>query len=302
MRLLVTCGGEKSIKVLSAILDDRDAQCAVYAAWVLAQLPDKAAAAVAVRRVAIFGMFHHEIYQQGAGIDFVIAPDLYFHQATERLNPDPIAHATGEGTVRIPASMLAPFPLNAAEQQYAIRCYRQADAAGSPHGTTEHLLATWQVGANWPSPPQRQAAVHESYLPLLRVIASEDSRVKPLMVKGQVVAHFQYRQLAAKAIVAIAKKRAVYRGLAGETLDSEAFPSPYLNQNQLLAKYFVDRVEKARLPQTPESGPQWEQVNTHQAAAFRLDREFGSKVLDAIRQEAERRGINLAHIFPPGTY
>ena len=76
MRVLVTCGGPKSVKALEPILDDPDARRAVHAAWVLAQLPDKAAAQKGLRRVAIFAMFHYQIYQQGEGIDFTIAPNL----------------------------------------------------------------------------------------------------------------------------------------------------------------------------------------------------------------------------------
>jgi hypothetical protein len=57
LRVLVTCGREKSVKVLRGMLDDPDAQRAVYAAWVLAQLPDKAAAEKGLQYVAIFGMF-----------------------------------------------------------------------------------------------------------------------------------------------------------------------------------------------------------------------------------------------------
>ena len=134
LRILATCGGEKTANALAPILDGPDARRAVYAAWVLAQLPDQAAAAKALRRVAIFALFHHQVYQQGAGIDFQIAPDLYFHQVTGRLNRDPQAYTAGEGPVQIPGNLLAPFAWDDGEQQYAVRCYQLAEVSRDGYG------------------------------------------------------------------------------------------------------------------------------------------------------------------------
>ena len=217
MRVLATCGGNKSVKALEQIMDAPDAQRAVYAAWVLAQLPDKMVADIGLHRVAIFGMFSHQLYQQGAGIDFYIAPELGFHQTTERLNTDPKAYSAGEGPVRIPNDLLQPFTLNKAEQVYAVRCYQLAEVAGYMSGVVQqHVIL---IG------PRRQTAMDGTYLPLLKEIAAHDSYIERLMVKGQAVAHFKYRQLAAKEIAAITKEKASYIGLRGETLDS-GIPRP----------------------------------------------------------------------------
>ena len=258
MRVLTTCGRAKTIKALEAILDESDARRAVYAAWVLAQLPDKEAAAKGIRRVAIFGLFCRQIYQQGSGIDFGIAPDVIFHQVTERY--DPKYYAIGEGPVRIPQELLSPFAWDAAEQQYAVRCYQLVDALNQQSciRSDVHFLQSQWIG--W----RHSNGMDRTHLPLLREVALRDSHLKRLMVKGHAVAHFEYRQLAAKAIAAITKEKATYRGLTGETLDSDAFPEPYKDQDQLLATWFLDRVEKAHRSSTSESEWQSELIWTWQ--------------------------------------
>ncbi len=126
--MLVTCGGAKTVQALEPILDDPDVGRAVYAGWVLAQLPDVAAAEKGLRRVAIFALFRHQVYQSGAGIDFPIAPDLSFHQTTVDLNPGR-ADVADKTPVRIPDALLTPFDWNDAEQQFAVRCYQQCQSA-----------------------------------------------------------------------------------------------------------------------------------------------------------------------------
>ncbi|MGA2064387.1 MAG: M56 family metallopeptidase [Thermoguttaceae bacterium] len=291
MRILATCGGEKTVKALEPILDGPDARRAVYAAWVLAQLSDQAVAAKALRRVAIFAMFHHQDYQGGKGIDFHIAPHVYFHQVTGRLNPDPKAYTEGEGPVRIPDNLLVPFAWDDREQQYAVRCYQLAETGGDGDGfgLDVDFLARG---------PIKSLGLDRTHLPLLKEIAAQDSHLKRLMVKGQALVHFQYRQRAAKAIATITGEKAAYRGLSGEKLDSDAFPEPYPDQASLLARFFVDWVQKAQLRGEPQTARQWQQLETYRQAASRLQELFGPQVVDAIRQEAKRRAVGLKHILP----
>jgi hypothetical protein len=292
MRVLLACGGEKTVKALDPILDDADVQRAVYAAWVMAQLPDKAAAAKALRRLAIFGMFHHQMYQQGAGIDFRIAPGLSFHQTTERLNPDPRAYSSGEGPVWIPPDMLKPFALQDAEQQYAVRCYRLTQVPVRTYPVGDHFLSPWRM---W----SKGFLSHDpSYLPLLKTIAMEDLHLKRLMVKGQAVAHFDYRQRAARAIAAITGEKATYAGLGGETLDSQAFPEPYKDQDILLARFVLDRIQKARPPANSEKDQQSGQVEAYHSMVLHIQEQFGAQVLAAIREEAKNRGVEMKRITP----
>lgn len=300
LRVLVTCGGEKSVKALERLLDQPDAQRAVHAAWVLAQLPGQAkigegadAATVAnkgVRRLAICGLFHHQMYQQGSGIDFQIAPGLAFHQTMSRLNPDPKAYAEGEGPVRIPDKLLELFDWDDAEQQFAIRCYQLAEIGGSAYDVdVEFLQRVKTSGA---------PAFNRTHLPLLKEIAAQDSHVVRLLVRGQAVAHFEYRQLAAQAIAAITEEAAAYVGLAGERLDSKAYPGPYRDQDQLLAKFLVDRIQKCRLPSNPQKDAEWRRIETFKVNALQLKENFGERVLNAVRQEAERRKVGTKNILP----
>ncbi len=286
MRVLTSCGGPKAVKALEAILDDPDARRAVYAAWVLAQLPDKAAAVKGLFRVAIFGLFNHQVYQQGEGIDFPIASDLYFHQVTGRLNRDPRAYSSGEGPVRIPNEFLQPFPWNEVEQQYAVRCYRLAEVAGPLYSQDIDFLRSTAPGMG----------IDKTQVPLLTEIAAHDSHVQKLMVQGQEAAHFEYRQLAAQALAAIRKEKASYIGLAGEAIDSAAFPQPYQDQDQLLARFFVDRVRDARLLGRFESDRQWERYHVMAQGIADI---FGPQVTDAIRREADRRQVDMTNILPP---
>ena len=143
-------------------------------------------------------------------------------------------------------------------------------------------------------------------LPLLREIAAHDSRIKRVMVQGQATAHFEYRQMAAKAIATITKEKATYRGLAGETLDSGAFPEPYKNQNQLLAKFIVDRIEKAKLPRKPQTTPEWDQRGLARSMIERLREQFdpppATQLLEAVRDEANQRKIDMDDVLPRQTH
>jgi len=146
--------------------------------------------------------------------------------------------------------------------------------------------------------PIKSLGLDRTHLPLLKEIAAQDSHLKRLMVKGQALVHFQYRQRAAKAIATITGEKAAYRGLSGEKLDSDAFPEPYPDQASLLARFFVDWVQKAQLRGEPQTARQWQQLETYRQAASRLQELFGPQVVDAIRQEAKRRAVGLKHILP----
>jgi hypothetical protein len=297
MRVLVTCGKKKAARALVAILNDEDVRRGVYAGWVLAQLPEKDAAMRGLRRVAIYAMFQHQIYQQGAGIDFQIAPELSFHQVTQRLNPDPKAYARGEGPVRIPAELLAFFKLDEDEQAFAVRAYQLTEAGGNRTGLRVPVLQ----GSPFVGVPNA-VGMDQSYLPLLKQIAKTDSFIAPLMVKGEKVPHFKHRQIAAQRIAALTKEKAAYVGLAGESIDSADFPKPYANQDQLLAKYFVDLFETRRPHEQTNKDVYWERLETVRTMSRQLEKEFGSGVLDAIRAEANRRGFDLKGILPePGS-
>jgi inhibitor of cysteine peptidase len=294
MRVLATCGGPKTVETLAPILDGDDVRRAIYAAWVMAQLPDKTAAEKGIRRVAIFGLFNHCVYQQGAGIDFSIAPDLNFHQMTGRLNPDPRAYAGGEGPVRIPEKLLSIFSFDEAEQPFAVRCYRLTES--SEYGWFMLQSNVDFLHANWWSGRSSKPDMDKSHLPLLREVAVRDSHIERLMVQGRPVSHFSIRRLAAQAIAAITKEKAAYIGLVGETLDSEAFPKPYPNQEQLLATYFVDRIENARLVPKPQRDADWRRIDFCREPIRRTEERLRCRLGDAIRQEAKRRGVDVSQI------
>ncbi len=293
LRILATCGREKTAKALEPILDDPNVLRAVYAAWVLAQLPDKTASQKGLRRVAIFGLFHHNSYQAGDGIDFTMAPDLRFHQVTMRLNPDPKMYSHGEGPVRIPQPWLVPFPWDDAEQQYAIRSYRLTEGGSEGY---QQIRSNVDFLYYW---PPNSTTMDQTHLPLLKEMATHDSHIHRVIVQGQRVAHFYIRQIAAQRIAAITKEKATYLGLNGETLDSAAYPQPYKDQNQLLARYIVDRVQNARLSDKPQSSDQWDRIGAYAALVRHLKEQFGAEVFEAIRREGERRNIDVAKLLPP---
>ena len=151
-----------------------------------------------------------------------------------------------------------------------------------------------------PEPQQGPPVLDKTYLPLLEEIAAYDSHIERLLVQGQAVAHFQYRQAAAQKIAAITAKPATYLGLSGEKLDSQAFPQPYKDQDQLLAKFIVDRIEKADLPEKPQTGEQWQVRNAYSRSILILGERLGPQVVDAIRHEAAQRNVDVKSILPGG--
>lgn len=307
MHALVKFGGEKSAKVLKPLLDDPNLQRSLQAAWVLAQLPVKPAAAKAIRRVAIFGLFHHQVHQLVGitGFQFQIAPNLNFQQfkwQADRLRvagAKEIKIAPNEGPVLIPDDLLQPFPWDADEQQYAVRCYRFVEAGANTSG----MEAAWlsPVLSDWSTLPKSKLQLDATQLPLLTEIAAHDSHIKRLMVRGLPVPHFEYRQLAAKIAADITKKPATYVGLAGETIDSAAFPEPYKDQDQLVAKFFIEQILKAGVSNKPQDDRDWRLCEFYRTKASRLVHELGPQLLDAIRREAKQQGIDILHILPTDT-
>jgi hypothetical protein len=278
MRLLATCGGEKTVKALMPILDDTSSERALYAAWVLAQLPDKKAVQAGLRRLAIYGMFHAMQPQIIFTIEYAfrLAPDLSFHQG--------IPQNFGEQPVEIPMDLLVPFLLDVGEQRFAMRCYQEGNDYRFPYG----MILGYPFGF-------RLWKLDETYLPLLKEIAIHDMQVKLLMVKGQPVAHFADRQKAAQEISRLTNERATYIGLAGEKLDSNAFPQPYENQNQILAKLTIDMLQKkwvAAKSQSMGSGKKFE-LNMNDGSINELQRDFGGQFLDALRQDAKAQKIEI---------
>jgi len=300
LRVLATCGREMTVKALLPILDEPNTQRAVYAAWVLAQLPDEKTAAKALRRVAICGILHGQRYQGGEGIDFDIAPNLEFHQVTEDLNPGRFPQE--EAPVRIPENLLQPFTWDDAEQQYALRCYQCAVITGSLDGSVSGIGFQNFLGAEG----EIQTGLNRTHLPLLREIAAHDPHLDQLMVQGKTVADFKYRRLAAQAIATVTKGNAIYIGLAGEKLTHNAFPQPYPDQDQLLARFIIDHVSKARHVNSFNDDRRMEYLSRSISEICSLfgekppgaDEEVGQSTFNAVRQEARRQKVNLERILP----
>jgi hypothetical protein len=217
---------------------------------------------------------------------------LWFGQTTGQLNP--ANHADSEGPVRLPKELLESFPLEGEEAAFAIRSFRLAEREYS---------GGWRPGQ----------LLDASYLPLLKVVAVEDNTLRRLMVKGRAVAHFEVRQEAARAIAAITKGRATYVGLAGEAIDSGTSPEPCKDQDALLAKFVVDRIEAAKLPVqgegvewTPEEMRVAELLDLMVRTAVEAGTEYSNnsptpeqdRLMEAIRGEARGRKVSLKGIVP----
>lgn len=282
LRVLTTCAGPKSVEAFSPLLDGEAVPRAVHAAWVLAQHPDAATAHRALRRLGLYSIFHHQMYQQGSGIDFPIAANLYFHQVTSRLNPK--AYADGESaSVILPPELMAPKSLDAPEQAFLLRAYRHLI-------TVRPFVEFW--GWNFPGRDLADRG-DASYLPWLRIVASEDPYLRLLHVQGQKVAHFPHRQTAAKAIARLTGAPATYAGLAGETLDSAAVPAqPYDQQNQRIAQYVLGRVAAAKFSGRPQTDREWERSGAFDGVIRRLVQdEFGEALKAVFLAESRRRNL-----------
>ncbi|MFZ5830708.1 MAG: hypothetical protein ACOY3P_11505, partial [Planctomycetota bacterium] len=67
----------------------------------------------------------------------------------------------------------------------------------------------------------------------------------------------------------------------------------------LLAGFVLDRIAAAPLVQNPQNDREWQQIEAHKFLVRLLQDRFGPQVVNAIRNEAERRKIDVTHIVPP---
>lgn len=282
MRLLAKFGGDEAAKALTGVLDDPAMPRALLAAWSLAQIGKPEVRELGLRRLAIYGLFRHQIYQQGSGIDFRVADDLSFHQTTGWLNPG--ARREQQQAVRFTDELLGTFALTPAEQQFAIRAYRHTLEEG---GSDEILPGLIDFPFHSP--------MDASYAPLLQVVAAEDPHLKPLYIKGQKVADFPQRRSAAEQLARITKRPASYSGLAGEQIDSAQVPhGPYKEQDVLIARYALDRIIKGLPKLAPRTDAEWRQIswrNTYLTRLVERDSGFGDELKQAIRAEIDARGL-----------
>jgi len=286
LRVLTTCAGPPTITQLEPQLDGTNIPIARYAAWVLAQSSNPVVARKALRRLALHALFCNQVYQQGSGIDFEIAPQLFFHQSTGWLSSNAsITHAISG--VQIPADLILPARLDAAEQTFLIRDYRDVQTS-----MRQDVLADYFMMFRSPfgHPP-----ADATYLPLLAVAAREDSELHCLYVQGRKVAHFPYRQAAAQNIARLTGKPATYLGLTGESLAADQVPSqPYPGQDLLVARFLLDRIQAAGLKDRPATDRDWSCVGYFNHLIQHLtdeQQQFGSRLTDAILQEARRRQL-----------
>lgn len=285
LRVLTTCAGPQTIIRLEPRLDSTNMPAARYAAWVLAQTPNPEIARKALRRFALHALFCHQNYQQGSGIDFEIAPGLAFHQSTGWLNREDITNNNTRSGLHIPKDLMLPTRLDADEQTFLVRDYRDVSTS-----TRQYVLGNYfMMFAN----PYNQLA-DVTYLPMFKVAAREDPTLQCLHVQGRKVAHFPYRQAAAKHRVRLTGKPASYLGLTGETLTAEQVPSlPYPDQDQLIAIFLLDRIQAANLIERPATDRDWSCLGYFNDLIQHLtdEQKFGGGLKDAILREAGRRDI-----------
>lgn len=282
LRVLTTCAGPQTIIRLEPRLDGTNMPAARYAAWVLAQTPNPIIARKALRRLALHALFCHHVYQQGSGIDFEIAPDLSFHQSTGWLNLGAVSNNPRAG-LQIPADLMMPTHLDSAEQTFLLRDYRNVSTT-----TQQYMLGDYfMMFRN----PYNQLA-DATYLQMFEVAALEDPTLECLHVQGRKVAHFPYRQAAAKNSARLTGKPATYLGLTGETLAAEQVPSqPYPDQDGLIARFLLDRIQTANLIERPATDRDWSRIGYFNDLIQHLtdEQKFGGNLKDAILQEAGRR-------------
>ena len=278
MRILPTCSGTQTAEKLLPILDDKNVKRAVYAAWVLAQHPDEPVRRQGLRRLAIYAMFHHTVYQTGAGINFTIAGDIRFHQVTQNMR------SSQKPSGMIPQELLQPFELNEREQEFSIRAYRFTRFKNH----YQHMYG-FEGYSGWQTPWT------VSFLPLLRVITREDPSLTVFHVQGKMVPHFPHRRQAAQAIASLTGQKAAYLDLAGDELESKDFPQPYQNQNDMIAGYIMDLIEQGNIIDSPGSDAQGNrreayEIQIRELIGFDPGRGFGSGLKQALYAESSRRG------------
>ena len=286
LRVLTTCAGSETVRRLEPRLDGTNMAAARYAAWVLAQSPATNTATKALRRLALHALFFHQSYQSGEGIDFEIAPHLMFHQD---LGGFPVSAWDGDSTVSIPPDLMLPIELSSVEQTFLIRDYRDLLTNGRWGDNEYFFMFHYPHYLQTPAPDR-------TYISFFEVAAREDTELKVLYVRGQKVAHFPNRQIAAQQLTRLTGKPASYLSLTGESLHHDQVPmEPYRDQTRLLARFLLDRIESASLSQTRTTDPYWSPVNACNRSLEWLCSEtelgFGASLLEALRKEAETRNM-----------
>lgn len=285
MSILPTCSGEMTAKKLLPFLDNEDVKRAVYAAWVLAQNPDDKILQQGLRRLEIYLLFHHTYFMTGAGGDFSIDRNVKFRQVPENmyhhLEPPPI-HKT---IFMKDMESLRLFELNEQEQEFSIRAYRYC--------RLKNMSQIWFSFGHYFAEPNTWNA---SYLPLLRVIALEDSYLTFIYVQGQKVPYFPNRRKAAQAIAKLTGQKTAYIDIAGDEMDSEAVPKPYKNQNDLIAGYILDLIEQGNIFGPPESDTYKFRRAIYENQIHRLigdsgRGEFENELMQVLILESEKRGM-----------
>ena len=279
LRVLTTCAGDRTAKTLAPLLDENNVPRAVYAAWVLAQHPDKNVSTLAVRRLAVYAMFNHQMYQQGAGIDFPIACNLSFHQVTSSYNPG--AYRGRKESVQIPGNLLTSLVMDTKEKAFSIRAYRHIARGYGGHRT---IASTFLFHPHGPW--------NMSHVPLLRVVAVEDPYIEAVHIKGKKVAHFRKRRCAAQALSKLLNGPMKYLALDGARIVSDELPSaPYDNQDLLLARHALDMVQASGITRRPENQDEWTRHNRLESAMRHLVEQFGLGVERELLAEAKRRKL-----------
>ncbi len=282
LRVLTTCFGRRTVEALSPLMDGNDVSTALYSAWVLAQYPDESVTVRPLRRVVIFSMFHHQIYQAGAGIDFSIGSGVVFHQATQWLNS-----ATHSASLqpKIPGELLLPLELSDEEQKFQMRAYRR--------GIVVRAMPSFSALNEWKFFNHRMDA---SYLSLMRFMAANDPTLDGVHVKGQRVAHFTMRKKAAEVVASLTGKPANYVGLTGDIIASDAVPTePYEGQNKLVARYLLDRIKQAGLVARPQGGREWDRAGEfNRLLTLSVSSRFGPELEHALRAEPRLRQVDVS--------
>ena len=247
---------------------------------------DAAVAHKALRRLALHALFFRESGQRlgSEGIGFEIAPELYFHQSTDWLN-----HSTSPTNaisgLQIPADLLLPTHLDAAEQAFLVRDYRDVLATMRQYVMGDYF-------AMFKTPFGK--STDTTFLPLFEAATREDPTLQCLHVQGRKVAHFPHRQAAAENIVTLTGKPASYLGLTGETLAANQVPSqPYPDQDLLVARFLLDRIQAANLKERPATDRDWSRVGYFNDLIMHLidEQQFGAGLKNAILFETENRKL-----------
>jgi hypothetical protein len=284
LRVLTTCAGTQTVTQLEPLLDSTNIPEARYAAWVLAQTSNPEAARKALRRLALHALFCNQIYQQGSGIDFEIAPELSFHQSIGWFSSTSSA-SNAISALQIPDDLMLPARLDSSEQTFLVRDYHDVLTSMRQYVLGDYFMM-------FKSPFGKPADA--TYLPLLEVAAREDPKLECFYVQGRKAVHFPNRQAAARNIARLTGKPATYLGLTGNTLAADQVPTqPYPDQDRLVARFLLDRIQAANLKEQPATDRDWSRVGFFNDLIIHLtdEQQFGPGLKDAMLLEAGHRQL-----------